>query len=250
MSSRRVPVLSIFWSLILVAAAAASLYITHEFVVKPRRAMLAQIDEQKKTIIGLEQVNARLNVYLKLLKQFERRARIEVLRREPAAKGAPALTTMRITEIDDAGKPMSEAKEMTLPGREFYFDTLLIKFEDHFVEANDPLKGRALMIFRRVYSDTVKPEEGVVLDPVGRSPEVYAEKGTVSEFEKDLWRQFWELANNEELAKQKGIRAVHGDAPYMRLEPGKVYELQLRTTGEVSITPGISITRTRTPAAK
>jgi hypothetical protein len=29
----------------------------------------------------------------------------------------------------------------------------------------------------------------------------------------------------------------------MRMEPGKVYEIQLRSTGEVVITPGASVTR-------
>jgi hypothetical protein len=57
-----------------------------KYRVKPRRAMLAQIAEQKKTITDLDQENQRLNVYLKLLKQFERRGRVEVLRQEPDAK--------------------------------------------------------------------------------------------------------------------------------------------------------------------
>jgi hypothetical protein len=40
------------------------------------------------------------------------------------------------------------------------------------------------------------------------------------------------------LAKERGVRAIHGDAPYMRLEPDRVYEICLRSTGEVIITPG------------
>jgi hypothetical protein len=139
---------------------------------------------------------------------------------------------------------------MSLPGQEFYFDTLVIKFEDHFVEENDPLKGKALMIFRRVYSNTMKPEEGIVIDPEGRSPEIYAEQSSPNDFERELWKRFWELANNEALARQKGIRAIHGEAPYMRLEPGKVYEIHLRSTGEVAITPGAPVTGAPAPVAK
>jgi hypothetical protein len=237
------------WSVVLVAIGAASLYLTYEFVVKPRQAMLEQIATQKQTISSLEQENQRLAAYLKLLKHFDRRARVEVLRQAPDAKGV-LLTTIRVTEIDDAGKPVSVAREMSLPGQEFYFDTLVIKFEDHFVEENDPLKGKALMIFRRVYSNTMKPEEGIVIDPEGRSPEIYAEQTSPNDFERELWKRFWELANNEALARQKGIRAIHGEAPYMRLEPGKVYEIHLRSTGEVAITPGASVTGAPAPVAK
>ena len=50
--------------------------------------------------------------------------------------------------------------------------------------------------------------------------------------------RFWEVANNETLAKERGVRAIHGDAPYMRMEPDRVYEVSLRSTGEVIITPG------------
>jgi len=53
-----------------------------------------------------------------------------------------------------------------------------------------------------------------------------------------LWKRFWELANNEDLARKQGVRAIHGDAPYVRLEPDRMYEVSLRSTGEVVITPG------------
>jgi hypothetical protein len=245
-SGRRYPVFSIFWSSILIAVGTASLYLTYEFVIKPHRAMTREIAEQKVAISGLESENQRLETYLRLLKQFERRARVEVLSRSEDPVAGP-LTTVRITEIDDAGKPVSAAREMILPGEEFYFDTLVIKFEDHFIEEGDPFKGRALMIFRRVFSNAMKPEDGFRLDIDGQAPQVYAAEKAPSSFERDLWRRFWELANNEELARKQGIRAIHGDAPFMKLEPGRVYEIHLRATGEVVITPGAAVTKS--PAA-
>jgi hypothetical protein len=84
-----------------------------------------------------------------------------------------------------------------------------------------------------------------VIDKEGQQPEVYAERQAASEFEKDLWRRFWDLANDEKLAKERGVRAIHGDAPYMLMEPGRVYEICLRSTGEVIIIPG---TRMAPPA--
>ena len=79
---------------------------------------------------------------------------------------------------------------------------------------------------------------GFVIDKEGQVPEVYAERQATSEFEKELWKRFWDFANDEKLARERGVRAIHGDAPYMRLEPDRVYEICLRSTGEVIITPG------------
>jgi hypothetical protein len=236
-NDRPFPIRLFVWSVVLVAVAAAGIYLAYELVVKPQRALQDQISEQKETILKLEQDKQRLEAYLKILKRIDRRARIEVLRQEKDQQGN-LQTTIRFTEIDDAGKPMNVSREMTLPGQEVYFDTLVIKFDDHFIEQDDPFKGRALMLFRRIFSSTMRAEDGIVIDVEGQAPEVYAERQASSGFEKELWKRFWELANDEKLAKEHNVRAIHGDAPYMRLEPDRVYEICLRSTGEVIITPG------------
>jgi hypothetical protein len=234
---RHFPIRSFVWSVVLVAVAAASVYLCYELVVKPRLALQNQIREQSATILKLEQENQRLETYLKILKRIDRRARVEVLRQAKDQQGN-LQTTIRFTEVDDSGKPINTSREFTLPGQEVYFDTLVIKFDDHFVEQGDPIKGAALMVFRRIFSSTMRAEDGFVIDKDGQVPEVYAERHAASEFEKDLWRRFWDLANDEKLAKERGVRAIHGVAPYMLVEPGRVYEICLRSTGEVIITPG------------
>jgi len=236
-NGRHFPIRSFVASVVLVAVAAASVYLSYELVVKPRRALQDQLREQKETIFKLEQEKQRLEAYLKILKHIERRARIEVLRQAKDQQGN-LQTTIRFTETDDAGKPINVSRELTLPGQEVYFDTLVIKFDDHFIEQADPLKGRALMLFRRVFSSAMRAEDGFIIDIVGQAPEIYAEHQAPSGFEEELWKRFWELANDETLAKEHGVRAIHGDAPYMRLEPDRVYEICLRSTGEVIITPG------------
>jgi hypothetical protein len=236
-SGRHFPIRSFVGSVVLVAVAAASVYLSYELVVKPRRALQDQIREQKGTILKLEQEKQRLETYLKILKHIDRRARVEVLRQAKDQQGS-LQTTIRFTEVDDAGKPINVSRELTVPGQEVYFDTLVIKFDDHFVEQGDPVKGGALMLFRRVFSSTMRAEDGFVIDTEGQEPEVYAERQATSQFEKELWKRFWDLANDEKLARERGVRAIHGDAPYMRLEPDRVYEICLRSTGEVIITPG------------
>jgi hypothetical protein len=236
-ASRLFPIQVVLWSVVLVAVAAASVYLAYELVVAPRRALENQLREQKETIAKLEQDKQRLEAYLKILKHIDRRARVEVLRQANDQQGN-LQTTIRFTETDDTGKPINASRELTLPGQEVYFDTLVIKFDDHFVEQGDPLKGQALMLFRRIFSSTMRAEDGFVIDKDGQVPEIYTGRQAPSGFEKDLWKRFWEIANDEKLAKDHGVRAIHGDAPYMRLESDRVYEICLRSTGEVVITPG------------
>ncbi|MGA2184435.1 MAG: hypothetical protein ABSH47_15545 [Bryobacteraceae bacterium] len=244
-NGRHFPIQLLVWSVGLVAVASVSVYLAYELVIVPRRALQDQMREQKETIGRLEQEKQRLEAYLKILKHIDRRARVEVLRQANGPKGT-LQTTIRFTETDTAGKPISVSRELTLPGQEVYFDTMVIKFDDHFIEQGDPLKGQALMLFRRIFSSTMRPEDGFVIDVEGQAPEIYAERQAPSGFEKDLWKRFWELANDEKLAKEHGVRAIHGDAPYMLLEPDRVYEVWLRSTGEVIITPGTRLTPSQT----
>jgi hypothetical protein len=58
----------------------------------------------------------------------------------------------------------------------------------------------------------------------------YGQEGTMSDFERTIWNNFWQYANDPELAKSAGIRALHGEAPSMKLEQGRLYEIELRAS--------------------
>src|SRR5260221_1437681 len=124
-NGRKFPIQSFVWSVLLVAVAAVSVYLTYEMVIVPRRALQDQIREQKDTIARIEQEKQRLEAYLKILKHIDRRARVEGLRQAKEPHGH-LQTTIRFTETDAIGKPINDSREPTLPGQEVYFDTLVI----------------------------------------------------------------------------------------------------------------------------
>src|ERR1035437_10193519 len=62
-SGRHFPIRSFAASVVLVAFAAASVYLSYELVVKPRLVLQDQIREQKGTILKLEQEKQRLEAY-------------------------------------------------------------------------------------------------------------------------------------------------------------------------------------------
>jgi hypothetical protein len=233
---RPFPLRLFVWSLMLVFAGSGGIYVGYDLVVKPRREMERALAAKDQQIGRLQKDNERLDTYLRLLRHTERRARLEVLNQSKDAEGH-TVNTLRFTEVTADGAPVGPSRDLQLTGEEVYLDTLVIKFEDHFVEQADPLKGQALVLLRRLFTNRVKPDDGYRLDKDGLPPEVYAAKQAETEFERELWAKFWQLANDEALAKNSGVKAVHGQAVYGRLEPGKVYHLVVRSTGESILPP-------------
>jgi hypothetical protein len=222
---RPFPVRFLFGSVLVVGAGAAGIYLADQLVLAPRRQMEAKVAK-------LESETLRLKTFLKLLEHTERRAQLEVISQTKDAAGE-TINKLRFTELDPQGGVVGAQRELEIKGDEVYVDTLIIKFEDHFVEAGDPLKGKALLLFRRIFTNRVKPDDGYVLDRNGLPPDVYAGRTAPTPFERDLWARFWEVANNEQLAKQAGVKAMHGQALYGRLLPNMVYTLLMRSTGEM-----------------
>lgn len=194
---------------------------------------------------------------LHLLKVDHRVARLEVLEQfalespTASAQGAsssqaasaptsapaePALRTrVRFTELGADGERLGEPRELVVEGRFAYVEALVVKFEDDYVERGDALRGSSVCLFQRIFGEGQKPADGARLDPVGLRPRAYGGDELVDPEFDDLWRRFWDYANDPALARAKGVRALHGEAPFIELRPGKSYRLELRASGGLSL---------------
>ena len=194
----------------------------------------------------------RLDVAMKLLKVRHRLARLTVLdQREVASlipatptSGTPAgvsrpslITQIEFVEIDDQGQPIGKPKSFEIQGDMIYVDFLTVTFEDKYIETSDLDRSTAIVLFQRVFGEHQEPAKGFQLDTVGTRPTAYAGKEQMSEFEKRLWNDFWLIANDGPRAKEMGIDAIQGKAVAIRAQPGKSYEIDLRSTGDVRIRP-------------
>jgi len=224
------------WALLLVAAAAGGIYLADRMVLAPGRALQRQLEERDAQIRALTARNQALEAAVRLLRHTERRARLVVLDQAPGPEGH-LRTRVRFTELDSQGDPVGEPRELSLDGDEVYVDALVIKFEDDFVTAGDALKGKALLLFRRIFTDRGRPADGAVLDREGQIPQSYAAERAPTAFERELWARFWELANAPEESRRRGVRALHGEAVSTRLRKDRVYAITLRSTGELTIQP-------------
>lgn len=227
---------AVLWAIVLVGAGSGGIYVADRLVLAPGREMERKLAERDAEIRTLRERAQALEAAVRLLRHTERRARIVVLEQAPGSDGH-LVTRIRFSELDPQGDPIGESREFSVTGDEVYVDTLVIKFEDEFVTAGDALKGRSLLLFRRIFGDRHRPVDAHVLDREGQVPHAYAAEKAPSAFERDLWAQFWTLANDPAEAKRRGVRALHGEAVSTKLRKGGIYAVTFRSTGELSIQP-------------
>lgn len=186
-----------------------------------------QLAEQRREI-------ERLQTALDLLKVDHRVARLEVLDQQPDDSGR-LITTVRFVELGRHDEPLSAGQTFRIEGNVVYVDALVIQFEDHYVEQGDELRGTSLCLFRRIFGEGQPPNQGFPIDAVGARPAAYSRGEPMSEFQQQLWSRFWDYANDAEAAAELGVRAIGGEAPYTELRPARVYPLELRASGGLTI---------------
>ena len=183
-----------------------------------------------------QQIN-RLELAMKLLKTDQRLARLDVISQIPDEATGRKKTTIAFTELSPGGDPIGEPREYTIDGEVVYLDNWVVKFDDKYVEEADLERGTSLALFRRVFGEFQSPSEGFLIDEVGAMPQAYSRGGVPSEFEQEIWSDFWTFASDSTAAKEKGIRAAHGEALSMRVEEGRSYRVILRASDGLSIIP-------------
>lgn len=223
----------------------------HEEEIAQRDKAIAVLHadvEQRDQRIAAQQVEIdklaarvrELELALKLLKVDHRLAQITV-KDQRAAPGQPGgvVTDLVFQELDSDGEPLGPEQPFTLAGKVAYIDALVIKFDDRFVEQGDALRGSSICLFRRLFGEFQQPNEGFPLDTAGSRPRRYGGADDESlPVESKLWTRFWDYANDPELAQRAGVRALHGEAPYIELRPGQTYRVELRASGGLSVRAG------------
>ena len=147
------------------------------------------------------------------------------------------ISKVKFLEVDDRGQPIDSPKDVDIKGDIVYVDYWVVKFKDEYVEQADLLRGTSICLLRRLFGDSQAPKDGPVLDKVGSRPQVYARGGKETDFERQIWSQFWEIATDPEKADALEIRAAHGQAPSMKLIRGKKYRITLRASDGLTIAP-------------
>ncbi len=133
------------------------------------------------------------------------------------------------TDSRDPGLRLLE-KEFELEGDVIFFDALIVKFQSGMVMDG---KERALFLWRRVYSDKMKPEDGFPIEISGDEPARYSDLfARLSTKDRALfWAEIWKLAEDTTRLEKAGVRAVYGNAVYKKLRPGLIYRFSIDASG-------------------
>ena len=142
-------------------------------------------------------------------------------------------TTLRFVETarDDKLKKIVE-KDYTIEGDVVHFDALIVKFSDKMVMDG---KERAMFLWRRVYGETMAPQDGFPIESPGAEPQRYADlmKRLSIKQREMFWSNIWDLANNPEKLNEYGISAIYGNVVYSQLKPGLIYIFKINPAGQV-----------------
>lgn len=192
-----------------------------------------EIGELHDQVAEQQQQIERLDTSLRLLKVDHRVARIRVAEQTKNADTGEVTSVIEFQEYSPEGEALDEPRLFEIKGDVVYIDTWVVKFEDKYVEQADLERSASWVWFRRIFGEFQEPREGFPLDEEGTSPAIfrYRRGGEMSEFEKKIWSDFWGVANNETKQDEAGIRAVQGEAPYLKVLPGKIYWIKIRASG-------------------
>lgn len=196
---------------------------------------IAELQAKDEEIAALNASLKKLEMALRYLKIDHRVARFTAVDQTKDDATGEIKTLIEFVELNDEGNPIDTPRQFSIRGDIVYIDGWVVKFEDKYVEQADLERGTSLLLFKKIFGSGQKPDEGLPLDEFGSAPRAYARGGKMSDFERKIWDDFWNIANDPDKAKQLGIRAAHGGAPFMKVEKGKSYRILLRASGDPTI---------------
>lgn len=143
-------------------------------------------------------------------------------------------TTLLMVEYDRNGSPLP-ARSFEVVGERVHVDAYVVKFDQESVRKGDPLRGRALLLFEKIYGDGQAPSAGARIDPPASVPEIYRDSTPhISKFEQRLWADFWRLVTDEAYRKDFGVSVAYGSGVFFPAETGRRYTLTLAANGNVT----------------
>jgi hypothetical protein len=189
----------------------------------------ATIAEQVAELKKKDEQIAKLETARRLLKVDHRLAQLNILDQTTDDKGE-ITNTVQFIELNPEGVAMGEPRVFRVKGDMIYVDGLSVTFRDEFVEQADLERGTSLFSFTRIFTDAQNPKDGFSLDEVNSRPLAYGKGGQISDFEKNIWKNFWSIANDKEKSGELGIANIHGSAVSIKPVKGNSYTIELRAS--------------------
>lgn len=143
-------------------------------------------------------------------------------------------TTIKFLEYDVKGRPL-KPKFFTFKGNLIQFQTLVVRFDDRYIEQGHRMKGKSIYLFLKAFVLDGKNTQEFPIANVNEVPGGYRVGDPPSAFEKEVWGRFWKVALEPEARKRIGIKNAQVEAPGSVFIPGTIYTLIVEHHGGIRI---------------
>ncbi|HXV27849.1 MAG TPA: hypothetical protein VD913_02690 [bacterium] len=143
-------------------------------------------------------------------------------------------TTIKFLEYDSRGNPLPP-RYFSFQGNLIQFQSLVIRFQDRFVQAGDRLRGKSAYLFMKAFILDGSNTQVFDITKAREVPAGYKIPGEESAFENKLWQSFWEYALDPDARERAGIKNAQIEAPGSLFIPGTIYTLRIEHDGGIRI---------------
>ncbi len=143
-------------------------------------------------------------------------------------------TTIKFLEYDVNGKPL-KPKFFTFKGNLIQFQTLVVRFDDKYIEEGHRMKGKSIYLFMKAFVLDGKNTEEFPITKPQEVPGGYRTKDAPNKFEQEIWKKFWKYALDPAERSKVGIKNAQVEAPGQVFIPGTIYTLLIEHDGGIRI---------------
>jgi len=151
-------------------------------------------------------------------------------------------TTIKFLEYDTKQQPL-EPRYFTFSSNIIQFQSLVIRFDDFYVQHAHPLKGKSAYIFMKAFSLMDQGAEVREINQINEVPSGYIVSSANNFFQKRLWKKFWHYALRKNTKDQSGVKCAQIEAPGTKFVPGMLYTIKIEHDGgmriDAQVLPGI-----------
>ena len=175
----------------------------------------------------LKQVISRLNADSRIAQVMVTKVKHDMLENRD-------FTTIKFVEFDVKDKALAP-KYFTFSGNLIQFQSLVIRFNDSYVEAGDSLRGKSIYLFWKIFMLDDKNTEVFELARVNEVPRGYKISDSRNRFEEKIWKNFWGYALSSRAGLSQGVKNAQIEAPGTKFIPGVIYTIRIEHDGGLRI---------------
>jgi len=143
-------------------------------------------------------------------------------------------TTIKFLEYDARQRPLGP-QYFTFRGSIIQIQSLVIRFDDFYIKGGHPLKGKSAYLFMKAFSLDEPTPQIFEINKIREVPSGYEAAGVNNNFQKRMWRKFWEYALNPQEAKRMGVKNAQLEAPGTKFIKGMLYTVKIEHDGGMRI---------------